>query len=133
LANLFSEREKKEKKKNVGISIRRSDGRKEIHPTTTTTTTTSEVRVLQSFFFAKTTRGHTRRCGSRVGKLPERQRNLDSGQAIAQSAKCSNCVGTDAKDMRNSKLFSPSQERQKKPNQNRSKMGNPKAIGEESG
>jgi hypothetical protein len=45
------------------------------------------------FFFAKTTRGHTsRRCGSRVGKLPERQRNLDSGQAIAQSAKCSNCV-----------------------------------------
>jgi len=92
LANLFSEREKKENKKNVGISIRRSDGRKEIHPTTTTTS--SEVRVLQSFFFAKTTRGHTRRCGSRVGKLPERQRNLDSGQEIAQSAKCSNCVGT---------------------------------------
>jgi hypothetical protein len=130
LANLFSEREKEENKKNVGISIRRSDGRKEIHPTTTTT---SEVRVLQSFFFAKTTRGHTRRCGSRVGKPPVRQRNLDSGQAIAQSAKCSNCVGTRAKDMRNSKLFSPSQERLKKPNQNRSKMGNPKAIGEESG
>jgi len=41
---------------------------------------------------------------------------------------------TRAKDMRNSKLSSPSQERQKKkPNQNRSKMGNPKAIGEESG
>jgi hypothetical protein len=131
LANLFSEREKKEKKKNVGISIRRSDGRKETHPTTSATT--SEVRVLQSFFFAKTTRGHTRRCGSRVGKLPERQRNLDSGQAIAQSAKCSNCIGTRAKDMRNCRLFSPSQERQKKPNQNRSKKGNPKAIGEESG